>query len=266
MEHPGKPWEFPSLLHPLFSSNSLRPRPFQGTGHTASGRGPSHQFDVPDHRDTYGRAQGCIEGHQGGSVNRRCQPSFVGKFWHLRSPLPQGNRLLLDFSVRYWGLLGRVVLVLDGLRWVKKNLRTYYSIRPLPGDSAPLGARVAVSYSVLQYITRHDSKVGVMQCVAVCCSVCRSVLQCAAVCCSVLQCVAVCSSVFQCVTRHEFRLTHNLVDSGEIRNSVKLEEIRNLAHTATHCNTLQHTVTQSNTMQHKATHCIREVSPCRDWT
>jgi len=61
-------------------------------------------------------------------------------------------------------------------------------------------------------------------------------------------------------------LTHNLVDSGEIRNSVKLEEIRNLAHTATHCNTLQHTVTQSNTMQHKATHCIREVSPCRDWT
>ena len=40
---------------------------------------------------------------------------------------------------------------------------------------------------------------GVLQCVAVCCSVlqcvavCRSVLQCVAVCCSVLQCVTVCS-------------------------------------------------------------------------
>jgi len=36
---------------------------------------------------------------------------------------------------------------------------------------------------------------GVLQCVAVCCSV----LQCVAVCCSVLQCVAVCCSVLQCV-------------------------------------------------------------------
>jgi len=50
---------------------------------------------------------------------------------------------------------------------------------------------------------------GVLQCVAVCCSVlqcvalsvCCSVLQCLAVCCivSVLQCVAVCCSVLQCV-------------------------------------------------------------------
>jgi len=36
---------------------------------------------------------------------------------------------------------------------------------------------------------------GVLQCVAVCCSV----LQCVAVCCSVSQCVAVCRSVLQCV-------------------------------------------------------------------
>ena len=191
MDHLDKPWNCPSLQHPRFNSNRLSLRPFQGTGRTAGGRGPSHQSDVPDHRDTYGQAQGCIEGHQGSSVNRRCQMSFVGKFWHLRSLLPQGNRLLLDFSVRYRGLLGRVVLVLDGLRWVKTNLRTHYSIRPLPGDSAPLGARVAVSYGVLQYVTRHDSKVGLLQCVAVCCSVCRSVLQCAAVCRSVFQCVAV---------------------------------------------------------------------------
>ena len=46
---------------------------------------------------------------------------------------------------------------------------------------------------------------GVLQCVAVCCSVlqcvavCCSVLQCVAVWCSVVQCVAVCCSVLQCV-------------------------------------------------------------------
>jgi len=40
-----------------------------------------------------------------------------------------------------------------------------------------------------------DFDVGVLQCVAVCCSV----LQCVAVCCSVLQCVVVCCSVLQCV-------------------------------------------------------------------
>jgi len=45
----------------------------------------------------------------------------------------------------------------------------------------------------------------VLQCVAVCCSVCHcvavccSVLQCVAVYCSVLQCVAACCSVLQCV-------------------------------------------------------------------
>ena len=47
--------------------------------------------------------------------------------------------------------------------------------------------------------------IGVLQCVAVCCSglqcvaVGCSVLLCVAVCCSVLQCVAVCCSVLQCV-------------------------------------------------------------------
>ena len=41
---------------------------------------------------------------------------------------------------------------------------------------------------------------GVLQCVAVCCSV----LQCAAICCSVLQCVAVCCSV--CASRNAHSL------------------------------------------------------------
>ena len=73
------------------------------------------------------------------------------------------------------------------------------------------------------------------QCVAVCykaslksrcVAVCRSVTQRAVVCCSVLQCVAVC-------TRHEFRFTGNLVNSGEIRNSVKFGEMRNSVGTTT---------------------------------
>jgi len=33
--------------------------------------------------------------------SRRRQLSFVGSLWHLRSLLPQGNRLLLNVSVRY---------------------------------------------------------------------------------------------------------------------------------------------------------------------
>jgi len=52
-----------------------------------------------------------------------------------------------------------------------------------------------------------DSDSGMLQCVAVCCTMlqcvavccqCCNVLQCVAVCCSVLQCVALCCSV-QCV-------------------------------------------------------------------
>ena len=49
----------------------------------------------------------------------------------------------------------------------------------------------------------HDANfVGVLQCVAVCCSVsqrvavCHSMLQCVTVCCSVSQCVAVCVHLF----------------------------------------------------------------------
>ena len=59
---------------------------------------PSHQSHVPKHRDTYDQAQGCIEGHQGSIVNRRYHLSLVDKFWHLRSPLPQGNRCFSIFK------------------------------------------------------------------------------------------------------------------------------------------------------------------------
>ena len=52
---------------------------------------------------------------------------------------------------------------------------------------------VAVRCSVLHVY--HS----VLQCMAVCCIICCSVLQCVAVCCSVLRCVAVCYSVLLCV-------------------------------------------------------------------
>jgi len=56
--------------------------------------------------------------------------------------------------------------------------------------------------SYMSYDVTHAHEcvlVGVLQCVAVCCSV----LQCVAVCCSVLQCVAVCCSVLQsCSVSH----------------------------------------------------------------
>ena len=90
-------------------------------------RGPSHQSRVLEHKDTYGQAKSCSGGHQGSSVNRRCQLSFVGIFWHLRSPLPQGNWLLLRCLSALPGRLGRGEFVLDGLGSKDKNQRTYYS-------------------------------------------------------------------------------------------------------------------------------------------
>jgi len=54
---------------------------------------------------------------------------------------------------------------------------------------------VGVSWSLPWLPKRY----GVLQCVAVFCSVLQCVLQCAVVCCSVLQSLAVCS-VLQCVT------------------------------------------------------------------
>jgi len=63
-----------------------------------------------------------------------------GRFWHARNSLPQSIQLRLSVLVRYWGRLGRVKFILDVLRWKRKDQRTYTPIRPLPGDSAPLGA------------------------------------------------------------------------------------------------------------------------------
>ena len=79
-----------------------------------------------EHRETYGQAQGRSRGHQGSSVNRQCQVSFVGSLWHRRSSLPQDNWLLLNVSLLP-GRLGRGKFVLHGLGWKDQNQRTYYS-------------------------------------------------------------------------------------------------------------------------------------------
>jgi len=125
---------------------------------------------------------------------------------------------------------------------------------------------------------------GVLQCVAVCCSVLQSV----AACCSVLQCVAVvCCSVLQCVAvwatalhsrkgngaehvqsmPRQWRYVQGVLQRVAVCCSVLhcstlqekvAEQVSNIKrakhHTATHCNTLQHTATHCNTLQHTATH------------
>ena len=64
--------------------------------------------------------------------------------------------------------------------------------------------------------------VGVLQCVAVCCSllqcvaVCCSVSQCVAVCCRMLQCVAVCRSVLQCVAVYMVTCVHFVYVCGHV--------------------------------------------------
>jgi len=49
-------------------------------------QGRSHlPVDMLEHRDAYGQAQVCSNGHQGSSVDRPCQPSFHWiKFWVVR--------------------------------------------------------------------------------------------------------------------------------------------------------------------------------------
>jgi len=79
-----------------------------------------------EHRETYGKAQGRIGGHQGSSVNRRYQLSFVGRFWHLRSPLAtSGLSATSQCLSALPGRPGRGKFVLDGLGWKDKNQRTF---------------------------------------------------------------------------------------------------------------------------------------------
>ena len=94
------PWQtlsIPSALTLIGQLHQSPPSPLQ----VDLGNVPVTSLTQFENRETYGQAQVRSEGHQGSSVNRRYQLSFVGRLWHLRSPLPQGNWPLLSVSVRY---------------------------------------------------------------------------------------------------------------------------------------------------------------------
>ena len=88
------------------------------------------------------------------------------------------------------------------------------------------------------------------------------VLQCVAVCCSVLQRVAVCCSVLQCVGggggEQPYAATHctrRSVPGPVERRHHGRHSMRNLQRTATH------TATRCNALQHTATHCTWRSMP-----
>jgi len=74
MNKPWQPLRIPSAITRIGQLHQSPPSPIPGD----LGRGPSHQSHVLEHRDTYGQAQVCSKGHQGSSVDRPCQPSFIG--------------------------------------------------------------------------------------------------------------------------------------------------------------------------------------------
>jgi len=136
---PWKPLGIPYAITLISQLHQSPPYPIPGD----LVRGPTHQFHVPwlEQRDTYGQDQVCSKGHQGSSVDRPCHPSFHWiKFWHVRNPLPQSIRLSLSVLVRYCDVDGQGEW---GLYWtplMEKIINASIApIRPLPGDSSPLG-------------------------------------------------------------------------------------------------------------------------------
>jgi len=127
-----------------------------------------------------------------------------------------------------------------------------------------------------------DTRMRVLQCVAVCCSV----LQCVAVCCSVLQCVKW-STTRMCVTWHSglfvwfgsFTCTcgpghfighlHIFASHLHIFAShlhIFASHLKALQHTATDCCTLLHTAAYCNTVLHTATQCYTVLLTATDCT
>ena len=93
---------------------------------------------------------------------------------------------------------------------------------------------VTVCYSVLKYVTRHDTKVGVLYCVPVCCSV----VQCVVVCCSLFQCTPVCCSVSQDMNL-DLLIIQSIQEKFVIQSNMERSAIYQiLQHTVTHYNTL----------------------------
>ena len=77
-----------STLTPIGQLHQSLPSPVQRSGGPIKmSQSPvSRNSNIDSIRKTYGQAQGRSGGHQGSSVNRRCQLSVVGRLWHLQSP------------------------------------------------------------------------------------------------------------------------------------------------------------------------------------
>ena len=127
-------------------------------------------------------------------------------------------QLVMYFFQKFWHCI-HVLLASSSSQYM-------YIYRNTQGHPATLCNTLqhsATHCNALQYTAIHDAihlrtlfrcwwRLGVVQCVAVCCSVvqcvavCCSVVQCGAVWCSVVQCGAVCCSVFQCVASGKFHV------------------------------------------------------------
>jgi len=106
----------PSAITPIGQLHQSPPSPFPGD----LSRDPSHQSHVLNHRDTYGQAQVCSKGHQGGSEDCQCQPSFC---WQVLVCTESATSKYATTSQCLSALLGRpgrVKLILNGLIWEKK--------------------------------------------------------------------------------------------------------------------------------------------------
>jgi len=96
-------------------------------GTLVQSRGPRHQSDIHEHRDTYGQAQVCIKGHQGSSVDRPRQPSIREQVLACTASATSEYSTTSQCFSALLSQLGRVKFILDGLRWKKINKRTYQS-------------------------------------------------------------------------------------------------------------------------------------------
>jgi len=111
------PWQtlgIPFAITPLGQLHQSPPSPIPRD----LGRGPSHQANVLEHRDTYGQAQVCSQGHQGSRVDRPFFPFFFS-FLFFFFPLlanPQLNHVLLVGPQRLSQTVAHLLMVVLSLR------------------------------------------------------------------------------------------------------------------------------------------------------
>jgi len=104
------------------------------------GRGPRHQSQVLEHRETYWQTHVCRKGQQGGSLGCSCLQSCCEQV------LTYTESAISQYSITSWclsalqGRLGRVKVVPNDLRWKKSNHWKHYPIRPLRSNGSDVFA------------------------------------------------------------------------------------------------------------------------------